>query len=157
VGVIAEVKCINIEDWGECTFEKDPKRPWRVDNDCKDVLDKLALRLQQNPNGKLSVVGYTDEKEVVSEQTIGAQRAVNVKYYMVQDDLGPKADGSRIEPRQAGTKGKATHFYFVPEGSLCQGQVVEGTTVDESAVKGQSRSAAPAKKKAKKAAAPPAQ
>jgi len=157
VAVIAEIKCVNIEDWGDCTFEKDPKRPWRVDNDCKDVLDKLALRLQQNPNGKLSVVGYTDEKEVVSEQTIGAQRSVNVKYYMVQDELGPKVDGSRIEPRQGGTKGKATHFYFVPEGGLCQGQVVEGTPVDENVVKGQSRTAAPAKKKARKAAAPPAQ
>jgi hypothetical protein len=151
------ISCVNIEDWGECTFEKDPRRPWRVDNDCKDTLDKLALRLQQMPNGKLLVVGYTDEKEVVSNQTIGAQRSVNVKYYMVQDELGPKVDGSRIEPRQGGTKGKATHFYFVPEGSLCQGQVVEGTPVDENAVRGQSRKAAPAKKKASKAAAPPAQ
>jgi hypothetical protein len=158
VGVIEEIKCVNIEDWGECTFEKDPKRPWRVDNDCKDVLDKMALRLQQTPSGKLEVVGYTDEKEVVSEQTIGSQRSVNVKFYMTQDDLGPKADGSRIEPRAGGSKGKATHFYFVPEGGLCSGQVVEGTPVDENAVKGQARKAAPpAKKKAKKAAAPPAQ
>jgi hypothetical protein len=158
VGVVEEVKCVNIEDWGECTFEKDPKRPWRVDNDCKDVLDKMALRMQQQPNGKLEIVGYTDEKEVVSEQTIGAQRSVNVKYYLTQDDLGPKADASRIEPRSGGTKGKATHFYFVPEGGLCQGQVVEGSTVDENAVKGQARKAAPpAKKKAKKPAAPPAQ
>lgn len=157
VGVIEEIKCVNIEDWGECTFEKNPKKPWRVDNDCKDVLDKMALRLQQNPNGKLSVVGYTDEKEVVSEQTIGAQRSVNVKYYLVEDELGPKVDGSRIQPRQGGTKGKATHFYFVPDGSVCSGQVVEGTAVDETAVKGQARKAAPRAKKAKKAAAPPAQ
>jgi len=157
VGVTEAIKCVNIEDWGECTFEKDPKRPWRVDNDCKDVLDKMALRLQQEPNGKLQVVGFTDEKEVVKEQTIGAQRSVNVKYYLVQDDLGPKADGSRIEPRAGGTKGKATHFYFVPEGNLCSGQVVEGTPVDENAVKGQARKAAPRHHKAKKPAAPPAQ
>ena len=151
------VSCVSIEDWGECTFEKDPKRPWRVDNDCKDVLDKMALRLQQTPTGKLEIVGYTDEKEVVSEQTIGAQRSVNVKYYLTQDDLGPKADASRIEPRQGGTKGKATHFYFVPEGGLCQGQVVEGTPVDENAVKGQARKAPAPKRKAKKPAAPPTQ
>jgi hypothetical protein len=157
VGVIAEIKCVNIEDWGECTFEKDPKRPWRVDNDCKDVLDKMALRLQQNPNGKLQVVGFTDEKESVSEQTIGSQRSVNVKYYLVEDELGPKADGSRIQPKQGGAKGKATHFYFVPDNNLCSGQVVEGTPVDESAVKGQARKATPAKKKAKKPAAAPAQ
>ena len=91
---------------------------------------------------------------------MGAQRAVNVKYYMVEDELGPKSDGSRIVPRQGGSKGKATHFYFLPEGNLCQGQIVEGTSVDESAVKGQSRKAnvpAPKKKKAAKPAAPPAQ
>ena len=62
VNVPAVVKCTTIEDWGECTFEKNPKKPWRVDNDCKDTLDKLSLRLQQMPNGKLDVVGYTDEK-----------------------------------------------------------------------------------------------
>ena len=146
-------KCVNIEDWGECTFEKNPKKPWRVDNDCKDTLDKLSLRLQQMPNGKLDIVGYTDERESVSEQTLGAQRAVNVKYYLTTD--GPtKIDGSRVQPRQGGAKGKATHFYFVPEGTLCGGQLEEGTVVDETKVQPQSRNA-PAPKKAKKAAAPP--
>ena len=146
------ITCVNIEDWGECTFEKDPRRPWRVDNDCKDTLDKLALRLQQMPNGKLAVIGYTDEKEVVSEQTLGSQRAVNIKYYLTTDG-STKIDTSRIEPRQGGTKGKAAHFYFVPEGSLCSGQVVEGTPVDESAVQGRSRTAAGHARKTKKAAA----
>jgi hypothetical protein len=150
-------KCVNIEDWGECTFEKNPKKPWRVDNDCKDTLDKLSLRLQQMPNGKLDIVGYTDEKEVVKEKTLGAQRSVNVKYYLTTD--GPnKVDAGRVQPREGGTKGKATHFYFVPEGNLCGGQLEEGTVVDESQVQPQSRNA-PAKRKAKKAkpAAPPAQ
>src|SRR5271157_2225635 len=151
-------KCVNIEDWGECTFEKNPKKPWRVDNDCKDTLDKLSLRLQQMPNGKLDIVGYTDEKEVVKEQTLGSQRSVNVKYYLTTD--GPnKVDAGRVQPRQGGTKGKATHFYFVPEGNLCGGQLEEGTTVDETQVQPQSRNAPAPKKKAKKAkpAAAPAQ
>ena len=150
-------KCVNIEDWGECTFEKNPKKPWRVDNDCKDTLDKLSLRLQQMPNGKLDIVGYTDEKEVVKEQTLGSQRSVNVKYYLTTD--GPtKVDAGRVQPRTGGTKGKATHFYFVPEGNMCGGQLEEGTIVDETQVQGQSRMAAPKKHKAKaKPAAPPAQ
>jgi len=158
VGVTVEIKCVSIEDWGECTFEKNPKKPWRVDNDCKDTLDKLSLRLQQMPTGKLEVVGYTDEKEVVSEQTLGAQRAVNVKYYLTTD--GPnKSDANRIEPRQGGAKGQATHFYFVADGALCSGQAVEGTPVDESQVQPQSRTAPAPTKKHKKApaAAPPAQ
>jgi hypothetical protein len=152
------MKCVNIEDWGECTFEKNPKKPWRVDNDCKDTLDKLSLRLQQMPNGKLNVVGYTDEKEVVHEQTLGSQRSVNVKYYLTTD--GPnKVDAGRVQPRAGGTKGKATHFYFVPEGNMCGGQLEEGTVVDETQVQPQSRNAAaPKKHKAKaKPAAPPAQ
>ena len=47
--------CVKLLDWGECIFEKDPKRPWRVDNDCKDTLDKLALQLQGTPNGTLVI------------------------------------------------------------------------------------------------------
>jgi hypothetical protein len=146
-------KVAEVEDWGECTFEKDPKRPWRVDNDCKDVLDKLALRIQQMPNGKVAIVGYKDQAEVVNAETIGAQRAVNVKYYMTTDELGPKVDPSRLEPRKGGSKGKAAHFYFVPQGATFTQE--ESVTVDESAVQGQSRSAAP--KKAKKASTPPSQ
>jgi len=129
-----------------------------VDNDCKDTLDKLSLRLQQMPNGKLDIVGYTNDEEVVNEQTLGAQRSVNVKYYLTTD--GPnKVDASRVTPRQGGTKGQATHFYFVPEGNLCAGQVEEGTVVDETAVQGQSRMAPAPKKNTRKAkpAAPSAQ
>ncbi len=157
VNVPAVKQCVNIEDWGECTFEKNPKKPWRVDNDCKDVLDKVSLRLQQMPNGKLDVVGYTDQEESVKEQTLGSQRSVNVKYYLTTD--GPnKVDASRVQPRAGASKGKATHFYFVPEGNLCGGQLEEGTVVDENQVQPQSRNApAPAKKGKKSKPAAPAQ
>ncbi len=106
-----------VEDWGECTFEKNPKKPWRVDNDCKDVLDKLTLALaadaqRQAGRRRLHRPGRGRQRA----STSGAQRAVNVKYYMTTD--GPaKVDASRVEPRQGGTKGKATHFYFVPPGA----------------------------------------
>jgi len=147
-------KVSEIEDWGECTFEKNPKKPWRVDNDCKDVLDKLALRVQQMPNGKVAIVGYTDQEEVVNADQLGAQRAVNIKYYLTTDEIGPKLDPTRLEPHQGGKKGKKAHFYFVPQGATYSEE--ESVTVDETAVHGQSRSAAPApKKKAKKAAAAP--
>jgi hypothetical protein len=157
VNVPAVQKCVAIEDWGECTFEKNPKKPWRVDNDCKDVLDKLSLRLQQMPNGKLNVVGYTDQEESVNEQTLGSERSVNVKYYLTTD--GPnKVDASRVQPRAGASKGKATHFYFVPEGNLCGGQLEEGTVVDENQVQPQSRNAPASAKKSKKSkAAAPAQ
>ena len=149
VTVPAVQKVAEVEDWGECTFEKDPKRPWRVDNDCKDVLDKLALRIQQMPSGKVAIVGYKDQTEVVNAETIGAQRAVNIKYYLTTDELGPKVDPSRLEPRKGGSKGKAAHFYFVPQGATFNQE--ESVTVDESAVQGQSRSAKPVPRKHKKA------
>ncbi len=154
ISVPSVQKAAEVEDWGECTFEKDPKRPERVDNDCKDVLDKLALRIQQMPNGRVAIVGYTDQTEVANAEQLGSRRAVNIKYYMTTDELGPKVDPSRLEPRKGGTKGKAAHFYFVPQGATFTQE--ESVTVDESAVKGQSRTAPAAKKKAKEpAAAPP--
>ena len=135
-------------------LKRTPSGRGRVDNDCKDVLDKLALRLQQMPNGRVAIVGYTDQTEVANAEQLGSQRAVNVKYYMTTDELGPKVDPSRLEPRKGGAKGKAAHFYFVPQGATLTQE--ESVTVDESAVKGQSRTAPAAKKKAKKpAAAPP--
>jgi outer membrane protein OmpA-like peptidoglycan-associated protein len=147
-------KVQEVEDWGECTFEKNPKKPWRVDNDCKDVLDKLALRVQQMPNGKVAIVGYTDQEEVVNAEQLGAQRSVNVKYYLTTDEIGPKLDPTRLQPYKGGKKGKKAHFYFVPQGATFQEE--ESVTVDETAVQGQSRSAAPASpKKAKKPAAAP--
>ncbi len=146
-------KVAEVEDWGECTFEKDPKRPWRVDNDCKDVLDKLALRIQQMPNGKVAIVGFNDQTEVANEETVGSQRAVNVKYYLTTDELGPKVDASRIEPRKGGTKGKAAHFYYVPQGATFTQE--ESVTIDESAVQGQARNAPAKTKKTKKPAPQP--
>jgi len=156
INVLPEAtKPFKIEDWGKCTFEKNPKKPWRVDNDCKETLDKLALRLQQMPNGKLDIVGYTDEKEAAKDPTLGAQRAVNAKYYLTTD--GPnKVDAARIQPRQGGTKGQATDFYFVPEGNLGD-QVEEGVLVDETKVQAQSRTAPAPKQHKAKPAAPPAQ
>ena len=41
-----------------------------------------------------------------------------MKYYLTTD--GPtKSDASRIEPREGGAKGKATHFFYLPDGALC--------------------------------------
>jgi hypothetical protein len=136
--------CVKIVDWGECTFEKNPGRPSRVDNVCKDTLDQLILKMQGTQNGKLIVVGYVDQSEAKSS-TLAAQRAANVVYYLTTDS-SPTVDASRIEAHQGGVQGKVTHFYFVPEGKLCEGQGDLGTQVDSSKVKGQTRKV-PAKKK----------
>jgi len=140
--------CVKILDWGECTFEKDPRRPARVDNACKDILDGLVLKIQGAQNGKLVVVGYVDQSEAQSTN-LAAQRAANVLYYLANDS-SPTVDASRMEAHQGGVQGKATHFYFVPEGKLCEGQVELGTLVDSSKVKGQTRAVPAHKKKVEK-------
>jgi outer membrane protein OmpA-like peptidoglycan-associated protein len=148
VNVSPPQKCISLEDWGMCTFDKDAKRPARVDNECKDVLDKLSLRLQQMSSGQIVIVGYADEQEMAKEPTLGAQRSANIKYYLTTEGSN-KIDTGRVQVRQGGSTGKMAHFYFLAEGTLCAGQVEEGTAVNETEVQGQPRKAPAPKKKSK--------
>ena len=83
VTVPAVEKVAEVEDWGECTFEKNPKKPWRVDNDCKDVLDKLALRVQQMPNGKVAIVGLHRPGRSGQCRTVG--RAARGQHQVLPD------------------------------------------------------------------------
>jgi hypothetical protein len=132
--------CVKIEKWPEgCSFEAGSKRPWRVDNACKDILDKLATRLLQTPNETLAVVGHAGQKEAANDSIVGARRAMNAKYYLSTD--GPtKIDPARIQSREGGTTDAVTDFYFIPEGKLCSGEMDKlGTAVDETEVQGQSR------------------
>ena len=154
------ISCVSIEDWGECTFEKNPKKPWRVDNDCKDVLDKTGSpSAAECRMASCKSSATRTRRKTVDVKDIGAP-ALGQREVLPGRRMSSvrRSDGIAHPASRGGTKGKATHFYFVPDGNLCSGQVVEGTPVDENAVQGQSRTAkAPAKKKAKKAAAPPAQ
>jgi hypothetical protein len=129
---------------GECKFNMSNK-PGRVDNECKAVLDEVALQVQRQPNGKVVVVGYTDETETVKMTQLAGQRAVNVKYYLTSGEGGAGIDSSRIEARSGTVKEKGAKIYIVPEGATF---TEESTVVDETQVKGQPRNA-PAKKSKK--------
>ena len=129
---------------GECTFNMSNK-PGRVDNECKAVLDEVALQLQRQPNGKVVVVGYTDETETVKMTQLAGQRAVNVKYYLTSGEGGAGIDASRVEARTGTVKSKSAKIYIVPAGATF---TEESTAVDETQVKGQPRNA-PAKKSKK--------
>ena len=145
-----------VTEIGDCQF-MDTRRPARVDNTCKAVLDDVALRIQHEPNGKFVVVGFTDEQESVTETQVGAQRSVNMKYYLVNGEGGSQIDATRIDVRTSGTvKEKGAKVYFVPSGATF---TQESVAVDETQVKGQARNAPAPKKKTRKAAtqAPPAQ
>jgi outer membrane protein OmpA-like peptidoglycan-associated protein len=132
------------KDLCSISFDRDAKRPTRVDNEAKACLDDIALSAQQDPNAKLAVVGSaaSDEKNANN----AAQRAVNEKDYLVTEK-GIDASRISVYTGTAGTKSSATTL--IPDGATLDTTGL--TAVDESAVKPVSRTApAPKKHRRKK-------
>jgi hypothetical protein len=147
------------------TFDKDKKRPTRVDNEAKACLDQVALDLQNQADAKAVVVGESDGKEkivVAKEQKAAmknkhvkvmdpaAERAVNTKEYLVTEK---GIDPSRISVATGSTDGKSVEDYLVPSGATFTSDVQGTTPVDETMVKPVARKPLGAKPHHKKAAA----
>jgi hypothetical protein len=103
---------------GDCGYNKVGAA--RFDNACKRVGDDVALRLKNEPNAKVVIIGYADKKEPKAEKLAQA-RADGAKKYLGEKGI----DASRIETR-VGTasteKGsekdnRRVDFIFVPEGA----------------------------------------
>ncbi len=120
----------------------DVKRPWRVDNTAKAILDDVASRLKSDPNAKSVIVGYADGEKAPMEgsgknrhaMNLAAQRAVNAKAYLVQQQ---GIDPSRVEVRQGTGQQKVADIIWVPQGAdenACA-DLQNTTPVDESLVK----------------------
>ena len=141
----------------DCDFTN-AKKMARVDNQCKATLDEVALRLQQEPNGRLVIVGYSEETEDVLVNNVEGLRAVNAKSYLTGGEAKQQIDSARIEARESSDRGNGSkaRFYFVPEGGNFT--VQNTTVVDESALPAD-RTGAPKKQKASSGAAttPPGQ
>ncbi len=91
-------------------FERDARRPARVDNEAKACLDEVAMTLQRNANANLAIVGNAigDEKD---GQKLAAKRAVNTKAYLV----GEKGiDSSRISLYTGSQNGKVVSIVLIP-------------------------------------------
>src|SRR5258705_3651086 len=128
----------------ECQYPNKVK-PWRVDNTCKASLDDAALKLQQDPEAKLVVVGNADPKE--KRKNLAAERAVDVKAYISGGEAKQNIDSSRIETR-TGTEGTMTsEQWIVPSGATFP-EASSTTTVDESKIKAIPDHPKPAAKKA---------
>jgi len=124
-----------------CTvsFDRDAKRPARVDNEAKACLDDIALNAQRDPNAKLAIVGSGASSEKRGAK-LAAERAVNTKAYLVNEK---GVDASRITVYTGTTDGKSAATTLIPTGANMS---TDGLTpVDESTVKAGSRTA-PAKK-----------
>jgi hypothetical protein len=117
------------------TFDRDAKRPARVDNTAKACLDDVALSLNQQADAKLVVVGESGVKEKNGDR-LAALRAIDAKKYLVKSrDIDPQ----RIELLTNAGKGQQLENVLVPLGA----------TFDRSGTKpvDESKFAAPAPRK----------
>lgn len=93
------------------SFERDRRRPERVDNEAKACLDDIALGMQHESTGRLVVVGnYSTDEQPVD----GADRTRNVRQYLVNEK---GIDFSRIDLRVGTSSGRTVTDVFVPDGA----------------------------------------
>ena len=98
---------------GTIGFSRDKRRPARVDNEAKAILDDCALRLQQDPGARAVIVGNADPNER-DAANLAQQRALNTKAYLVSEK---GIDPGRLEVR-AGSGGTQTvDIWVVPAGA----------------------------------------
>lgn len=132
----------------ECQYPNKMK-PWRVDNTCKAMLDDAALKLQQDPEAKLVVVGNADPAE--KRKNLAAERAVDVKAYISGGEAKQNIDPSRIETRTGNAGTMTSEQWIVPAGATFP-NAGSTTPVDETKVKAVPDHPKPAAKKAAKKA-----
>jgi outer membrane protein OmpA-like peptidoglycan-associated protein len=91
-------------------FDRDLRRPVRVDNEAKACLDEVALTLQRSSDASLAIVGNADSNEKDS-QKLASERAVNTKAYLV----GEKGiDSTRIRVYTGSQNGKIVSITLIP-------------------------------------------
>jgi OmpA family/PKD domain len=103
---------------GDCGYNKAGAS--RFDNACKRVGDDVALRLNNDPNAKLVIVGFADAREPKATK-LAQTRADLAKKYIVEKGV----DASRISTRTGEAskeKGqekanRRVDFIIVPEGA----------------------------------------
>ena len=113
----------------QCDFPNE-KKPWRVDNTCKAILDDVAKNLQQNPDNKLVIVGNAEPTE--KRKNLAAERAVNSKAYLVGGEAKQGIDATRIEARTGSGGTKTAEYWIVPPGATFDSTGTQ--SVDESKV-----------------------
>jgi outer membrane protein OmpA-like peptidoglycan-associated protein len=114
----------------------------RVDNSAKAILNDIAGRLKADPNAKIAIVGYAAGERVATESVgskrhpndLAAQRAVNAKAYLVQQQgINPV----RIDVRTGNGKSQMADIDWIPQGAEVPGAPVlqDTTEVNESVVR----------------------
>ena len=130
-------------------FDKDKKRPARVDNEAKACLDQVTDALKNDSTATVVVVGEANDKEKTPPtgkhakfEDLAAERAVNTKDYLVNEEQSG-IDASRIEVRTGTGDSQSVENYLVPAGAIFENDVHGTSSVVESAVKKMTRKAIP--------------
>ncbi|HEX3438438.1 MAG TPA: hypothetical protein VHT24_16835 [Pseudacidobacterium sp.] len=136
------------------TFDRDKRRPARVDNEAKACLDDVALNAQRSADASVVVVGNSTPEEqaapkgrhrhAVPPENLAAQRAVNTKDYLVREK---GIDASRIQVRTGTAGTREVENYLVPAGANFDSDVPGTTAVDESTIKPQIRRPLPERRR----------
>ncbi|MEO6802254.1 MAG: OmpA family protein [Granulicella sp.] len=109
-------------------FDRDPRRPARVNNEAKACLDDIALNLQRTSDAKIAIVGNGATTEKKQSQKLAAERAINAKAYLVKEK---SVDASRISVYTGTEDGKTATTTLIPAGATLDSGA--WTPVDESA------------------------
>jgi opacity protein-like surface antigen/outer membrane protein OmpA-like peptidoglycan-associated protein len=95
------------------SFDRDARRPNRVDNEAKACLDDIALSLQRSSDAKLAIVGNAASGEKGGKK-LAMERAVNTKTYLVSEK---GIDASRIDVYTGSQDGKTVSNTLIPAGA----------------------------------------
>jgi hypothetical protein len=98
---------------GSIEFTRDQRRPVRVDNAAKAILDDCALRLQREAGARGVIVGNADLNEM-NAANMAEQRAVNTKDYLVREK---GIDPGRLEVRTGSGGTQTVDIWVVPAGA----------------------------------------
>jgi opacity protein-like surface antigen len=95
------------------SFERDARRPSRVDNEAKACLDQIALTLQQSSDARLAIVGEAGSHERGGAK-LAAERAGNARAYLVNEK---GIDSSRVAVYTSSQDGKTATTTLIPAGA----------------------------------------
>jgi hypothetical protein len=94
-------------------FERDHRRPARVDNEAKACLDEVALSLQSSSDATLALIGNAANAEKGGSK-LAAERAINTKAYLVKEK---GIDSMRITMYTGSQDGKVVSTVLIPAGA----------------------------------------
>ena len=111
-----------------CTlaFDRDRRRPDRVDNAAKACLDDIALTLNRDPAAKIVLIGNHGVGETNRN---AAERALNASDYLTREK---SIDAARIQLRIADDRSRAVTTLLLPSGAATD--TIPGNSFDTSTV-----------------------